>query len=173
MAWHLTVTSVLSKQTQSRFSVRNTVHRCPPWPWEGGWHPVHPSSQQQGRTPSIHRHNNLHGILPAASIVTAIPSSWHAKGIHRIPVDSIPPGTLWWCQEANCQMHTLTYYNPSLESVIQVDASSRGLRDVLLQEGRPIAFAIKALTAAEQRYANSERKRLAVAFGCECFHMYV
>ena len=74
-------------------------------------------------------------------------------------------------QIAKCT--TLAYYNPSLESVIQVDASSRGLGAVLLQEGRPIAFASKALTATEQRYANIEREMLAVVFGCERFHMYV
>ena len=40
----------------------------------------------------------------------------------------------------------LHYYNPSKKSVIQVDASSRGLGAALIQEGKPIAFASKSLT---------------------------
>ena len=44
---------------------------------------------------------------------------------------------------------------------------------VLLQDGRPIAFASKALSSTESRYANIERELLAVVFGCELFHTYV
>jgi hypothetical protein len=54
-----------------------------------------------------------------------------------------------------------------------VDASSKGLGAVLLQENKPIAFASKALTPAESRYANIERELLAVIYGCEKFHTYL
>ena len=53
-----------------------------------------------------------------------------------------------------------------------MDASNKGLGAVLLQEGKPIAFASKALTETEQRYANIERELLAVIFGCERFRTY-
>ena len=56
---------------------------------------------------------------------------------------------------------------------LQVDASNKGLGTVLLQEGKPIAFASKALTEMEQRYANIERELLAVDFGCERFRTYL
>ena len=56
---------------------------------------------------------------------------------------------------------------------IQVDASQVGLGAVLLQDNKPIAFASKALTDAESRYANIEREMLAVVFGVERFHTYV
>ena len=72
-----------------------------------------------------------------------------------------------------CQETTLTYFNVHDETVIQVDASSRGLGAVLLQNNKPIAFASKSLSDAEQRYANIERELLAVVFGCERFHTYV
>ena len=72
-----------------------------------------------------------------------------------------------------CREVTLAYFDPQAESVIQVDASSRGLGAVLIQHGKPIAFASKSLSDCEQRYTNIEREMLAVVFGCERFHMYV
>ena len=72
-----------------------------------------------------------------------------------------------------CREVTLAYFDSQAESVIQVDASSRGLGAVLIQHGKPIAFASKSLSDCEQRYTNIEREMLAVVFGCERFHMYV
>ncbi len=68
---------------------------------------------------------------------------------------------------------TLAYFDPNKDTVIQVDASGRGLGAALLQGGRPVAFASKSLTSTEQRYANIEREMLAVVFGCKRFHTYV
>ena len=68
---------------------------------------------------------------------------------------------------------TLAYFDPTKPTTIQVDASSRGLGAALLQNDRPVAFASKSLTSAEQRYANIEREMLAVVFGCQRFHTYV
>ena len=76
-------------------------------------------------------------------------------------------------KEAIAKATTLAYYDPMKETTIQVDASSRGLGAVLMQEGRPIAFASKSLTETERRYANIEREMLAVVFGCKRFHTYV
>ena len=72
-----------------------------------------------------------------------------------------------------CREVTLAYFEPNAESTVQVDASSRGLGAVLLQNGKPIAFASKSLSGCEQRYANIEREMLAVVFGCERFHTFV
>ena len=72
-----------------------------------------------------------------------------------------------------CRHVTLSYFRPEVDSVVQVDASSRGLGAVLLQNGKPIAFASKTLSDCEQRYANIERDMLAVVFGCERFHTYL
>ena len=72
-----------------------------------------------------------------------------------------------------CKEMSLTYFNSSKETNLQVDASNKGLGAVLLQEGKPIAVASKALTETEQRYANIERELLAVVFGCERFRMYL
>ena len=66
----------------------------------------------------------------------------------------------------------LAYYDPSKEVTLQVDAST-GLGAALLQDKKPIAFASKALTDTESRYANIERELLAVVYGCERFHTYL
>ncbi len=45
-----------------------------------------------------------------------------------------------------CTETTLTYFNPNGETVIQVDASTRGLGAALIQDGKPIAFKSYALS---------------------------
>ena len=67
-------------------------------------------------------------------------------------------------KEAVISDTTLRYFNPSLPVTIQVDASQVGLGAALLQNGKPIAFASKALTRNECRYANIEREMLAAVF---------
>ena len=56
---------------------------------------------------------------------------------------------------------------------IQVDASQLGLGAVLPQNGKPIAFASKALTETECQYVNIEREMLADVFRAERFHTYI
>ena len=72
-----------------------------------------------------------------------------------------------------CEATTLRYFDPNKDTVVNVDASSRGLGAVLLQDDQPVAFASKSLSETERRYANIEREMLAVVFGCERFHTYV
>ena len=49
-------------------------------------------------------------------------------------------------KEAIISDTTLRYFDPSLPMIMQVDASQVGLGAALLQNGKPIAFASKALT---------------------------
>ncbi|XP_062594195.1 uncharacterized protein K02A2.6-like [Saccostrea cucullata] len=69
----------------------------------------------------------------------------------------------------------LAYYNPGLPLTLSVDASpsSRGLGATILQQGRPIAYASRALTASQRNYAQIEKEALAVVFGCQKFHQYI
>ena len=76
-------------------------------------------------------------------------------------------------KEAVISDTTLRYFNPSLPMTIQVDASQVGLGAALLQNGKPIAFASKALTETECRYANIEREILAAVFRAERFCTYI
>ena len=67
----------------------------------------------------------------------------------------------------------LAYFNPSHPVKLSVDASSKGLGAVLLQNDHPIAYASRALTDTQQRYAQIEKEMLAVVFGCTKFHDYI
>ena len=51
---------------------------------------------------------------------------------------------------------TLCYYDPDLPVSIETDASQSGLGAMLLQNGRPISFMLKALTDTQSRYSNIE-----------------
>ncbi|KAL4008088.1 hypothetical protein ACER0C_001940 [Sarotherodon galilaeus] len=67
----------------------------------------------------------------------------------------------------------LRYYDVQLPVTLSVDALKSGLGAVLLQEGKPVAYASRSLTETEQRYAQIEKEMLAIVFGAECFHQYV
>jgi len=68
---------------------------------------------------------------------------------------------------------TLAYSDRNEPVVLHVETSIKGLGAALFQNNKPIAFASKALTHAETRYANIERELLAVVYGCEKFHSYL
>jgi hypothetical protein len=52
---------------------------------------------------------------------------------------------------------------------VSVDASSKGLGVVLLQNGQPVAYGSKALSETQKRYAQIEREMLAILYGCQTF----
>ena len=71
----------------------------------------------------------------------------------------------------------LSLYDPSADTKIAADASSFGLGAVLLQkrqsEWRPVAYASRALTETECRYAQIEKEGLASTWACERFSDYI
>ena len=70
------------------------------------------------------------------------------------------------------QAPVLSYYDPCSELTIQCDASQGGLGAALLQNGRPIEYASRALTETEKRYAQIEKEMLAIVFSLERFNQY-
>ena len=67
----------------------------------------------------------------------------------------------------------LAYYNPGKETVLQTDASTKGLGACLLQDKKPIYFASKAITETQRGYIAIEIKSLAVAWAVEKFHHFL
>ena len=71
------------------------------------------------------------------------------------------------------QAPILWYYNLKKETVLQTDASIKGLGACLLQDGHPIYFASKSLQDAEHGYVAIELEALAVAWAMEKFHHFL
>lgn len=71
----------------------------------------------------------------------------------------------------------LQLYDPNKELKISADALSYGLGSVLLQKCRetwvPVAYASRALTSTEQRYAQVEKEALALTWACERFSDFI
>uniref|UniRef100_A0A3B5Q2E6 Reverse transcriptase RNase H-like domain-containing protein n=1 Tax=Xiphophorus maculatus TaxID=8083 RepID=A0A3B5Q2E6_XIPMA len=71
----------------------------------------------------------------------------------------------------------LIFYDPTKKIKLSTDASKDGLGAVLLQaeneQWKPVAYASRAMTKAECRYAQIEKECLGLAYGLERFHNYV
>ena len=92
-------------------------------------------------------------------------------------------GVPWeWTADCERTFHTvkqtmtnasyLVYYNPDDKLTLQADNSKDVIAAMLLQQGKPIEFASRALTPAERNWAQIEKEALAVLFGLEHFHQY-
>ena len=66
----------------------------------------------------------------------------------------------------------LRYYNLIDEVTLQCDASQHGLGAALMRNGQPVAYASRALTAADTRYAQIEKELLAIVYACDYFEPY-
>ena len=72
----------------------------------------------------------------------------------------------------------LALYDPQALSKVSADAFSFGLGTVLLQqqggqEWRPLSYASRSMSETEKRYAQIEKKALAVTWACEKFNDYI
>ena len=67
----------------------------------------------------------------------------------------------------------LAYYSPKKETVLQMDASTKGLGACLLQDDKPIYFTSKALTEMQRGYIAIEIESLAIAWTVEKFHHFL
>ena len=67
----------------------------------------------------------------------------------------------------------LSYFNTSTETTLQTDASKKGLEACLIQNGKVVCYASRALTKTEQNYQNLEREALGTIWGMEKFHYFL
>ena len=66
----------------------------------------------------------------------------------------------------------LAYYDPNKELTLENDASEYGLGSTLMQDGKPIAFASRALSNTERNYVQIEKEMLAILYGLNKFHHF-
>ena len=100
--------------------------------------------------------------------------------IRELSKDNVPFNWGPEHQEASNQMQKeifrapiLAYYNPKKETVLQTDASTKGLGTCLLQDQTPVYFMSKALTETMRDYVAIEIESLAVAWAMEKFHHFL
>ena len=67
----------------------------------------------------------------------------------------------------------MAYFDQKKDTTILVDASPVGLGAILIQSGKAICYASRALSDVEQRYSQTDREMLAVVYGAEHFHLYI
>ena len=56
-------------------------------------------------------------------------------------------------------MKALPYFDVNVETTLHMDTSKKGLCACLIQKGKVICYASRALTKTEQNYQNLERER--------------
>ena len=93
-----------------------------------------------------------------------------AKPIRELVKDKVPfnwgpehQSTFTQMKQEIVSAPILAYYNPKRQTVLQTDASIKGLGACLLQEEKPVYFASKALTEVQWAYVAIELELLAVA----------
>ena len=70
-------------------------------------------------------------------------------------------------------VRALPYFNVNAETTLQMDASKKGLGACLIQNGKVVCYASRALTKTEQNYQNLEQEALGTIWGMEKFHYFL
>ena len=70
-------------------------------------------------------------------------------------------------------MKALPYFDVNAETTLQTGASKKGLGACLIQKGKVIWYASRALTKTEQNYQNLEQEALGTIWGMEKFHYFL
>ena len=84
--------------------------------------------------------------------------------ITELVCESSQQNVLDTLKEAVASTPVLRYYNLADEVTIQCDASQSGLGAALMHNGQPVAYASRALTPPETRYAQIEKNLLTIVF---------
>ena len=94
-------------------------------------------------------------MLPGPSPLSALthqavdykPSKEHFENFNRLKVEI-------------SNMRALPYFDVNTETTPQTDASKKGLGACIIQKGKVVCYASRALTKTEQNYQNLEREAL-------------
>ena len=107
---------------------------------------------------------SAHLTAPLSSLTLQVmdfkPGKVHFENFHRLKVEI-------------SNMKALPYFDVKAETTLQMDASKKGLGACLIQKGKVICYASRALTKTEQNYQNLEREALGTIWGMEKFHYFL
>ena len=131
-----------------------------------------PPTDKKGIERSIGTVNYLAKFIPNMSTIT-IPIRDVLKKDVPFHWDSAQNNAFAKIKDTLSSAPVLAFYDVNKPVVISCDASQSGLGALLLQDGKPIAYASRALSSAETRYAQIEKELLAVVFSFTKFHQYV
>ena len=67
-------------------------------------------------------------------------------------------------------IRALPFFDVNAETTLQMDASKKGLGACIIQMGKVVCYASRALTKNEQNYENLEKEALGTIWGMEKFH---
>ena len=70
-------------------------------------------------------------------------------------------------------MKALPYFNINAETTLQMDASNKGLGACLIQNGKIVCYASRALIKTKQNYKNLEQEALGTIWGMEKFPYFL
>ena len=70
-------------------------------------------------------------------------------------------------------MGALPYFDINAETTLQMDASKKVLGACIIQKGKVVCCASRALKKTEQNYQNLERETLGTIWGMEKFHYFL
>ena len=70
-------------------------------------------------------------------------------------------------------IRALPYFDVNVETTLQMDVSTKGLGACIIQKGKVVCYAFRALTKTEQNYQNLEREALGTIWGMEKFHYFL
>lgn len=117
--------------------------------------------------------NFLQKFAPCLSTVVAPLRELLQKDNEFVWEEQIHGKCLNTIKQILCDAPVLRFFDVRAETHLQCDASEKGLGACLMQEGQPVAYASRSLTAAESNYAQIERELLSIVFGMEKFEPYV
>ena len=104
-------------------------------------------------------------ITEPLRLLTRKDTPWYWDEKHEEAVKAI--------KDALSESATNAYFEPGKPSQLVVDASPVGLAAILAQNGRPVCYASRSLSATEQNYSQTEREALAVVWGCEHYDIFL
>ena len=108
---------------------------------------------------------HLSDITKPLREITQLDTEWSWDHAQQNALDTL--------KKAVTSTPVLRYYNLKEEVTLQCDASQSGLGAALMQNGQPVAYASRALTSMETRYAQIEKELLAIVFACGKFEAYI